>query len=71
MGNQLLDEFVDLGFGESVDNVQEDLIARIPIGRFGDLSDVVNAALYLCSDAASFINGASFPVDGGMSATGG
>ena len=70
MGYQLLDVFVDLGLGESVDNVQEDLIARIPVGRFGELSDVVNAALFLCSDAASFINGASFPVDGGMSATG-
>lgn len=71
MGHQLLDEFVDLGLGESSDSVQQDLIARIPVGRFGEISDVVNAALFLCSDAASFINGATFPVDGGMSATGG
>ncbi|MEM1187139.1 MAG: glucose 1-dehydrogenase [Pseudomonadota bacterium] len=71
MGRKLLDEFVNLGLGESVDNVKEDLIARIPVGRFGELHDVVNAALFLCSDEGSFVNGVAFPVDGGMSGTGG
>lgn len=71
MGRKLLDEFVDLGLGESVDNVKEDLIARIPVGRFGELRDVVNAGLFLCSEAGSFLNGVALPVDGGMSGTGG
>lgn len=70
MGRKLLDDFTDLGFGESVDDIKQDLIARIPVGRFGELSDVVNAGLYLCSDEASFINGVAFPVDGGMSGAG-
>jgi len=67
MGRKLLDEFVDLELGESVDAVKDDLIARIPVGRFGELSDVVNAGLFLCSTEAAFINGVAFPVDGGMS----
>jgi NAD(P)-dependent dehydrogenase (short-subunit alcohol dehydrogenase family) len=54
-----------------VDNVKEDLIARIPVGRFGELRDVVNAGLFLCSEAGSFLNGVALPVDGGMSGTGG
>jgi NAD(P)-dependent dehydrogenase (short-subunit alcohol dehydrogenase family) len=67
MGRKLLTEFVDLGLGDSVDAVKDDLIARIPVGRFGELSDVVNAGLFLCSEEAAFINGVAFPVDGGMS----
>lgn len=70
MGRKLLGDFPGLGLGESVEAVKEGLIARIPVGRFGELSDVVNAALYLCSEEASFINGVAFPVDGGMSGAG-
>jgi len=39
---------------------------RIPLGRFGLIRDIENAALFLCSDAASFINGAVIVVDGGQ-----
>ena len=70
MGRKLLNDFTDMGLGESVEGVKEDLIARIPVGRFGELSDVVNAGLYLCSEEAGFINGVAFPVDGGMSSAG-
>jgi NAD(P)-dependent dehydrogenase (short-subunit alcohol dehydrogenase family) len=70
MGRKLLQEFADMGFGDSVDAVSEGLIARIPVGRFGELSDVANAALFLCSQEAKFINGVAFPVDGGMTAAG-
>ena len=70
MGRKLLNDFPGLGLGESVEAVKEGLIARIPVGRFGELSDVVNAALYLCSEEASFINGVALPVDGGMSGAG-
>jgi 3alpha(or 20beta)-hydroxysteroid dehydrogenase len=68
MGRKLLNDFPALGLGDSVESVKEGLIERIPVGRFGQLSDVTNAALYLCSDNAAFINGVSLPVDGGMSA---
>lgn len=45
--------------------LKELLLARIPLGRFGRIADVEHCAVFLCSDAASFINGASIVVDGG------
>ncbi|CAD5371411.1 4-formylbenzenesulfonate dehydrogenase TsaC1/TsaC2 [Rubrivivax sp. A210] len=39
-------------------------LATIPLGRLCRPSDVANAALYLASDAAEFISGVEFPVDG-------
>lgn len=46
-------------------DVKERLRRRIPLGRFGLIKDIERAALFLCSDAASFINGAVLIVDGG------
>jgi len=46
--------------------VKERLKKNIPLGRFGKISDVENAAVFLCSDAASFINGLVVVVDGGQ-----
>jgi peroxisomal 2,4-dienoyl-CoA reductase len=48
------------------EQVREKLRRRIPLGRFGRIRDVEQAALFLCSDAASFINGAVLVVDGGQ-----
>ena len=45
--------------------VKEKLRKRIPLGRFGEIADIEKAAVFLCSDAASFINGAVLVVDGG------
>jgi len=39
-----------------------------PVGRFGRPEEVGEAALWLLSDAASFVTGAAVPVDGGMMA---
>jgi NAD(P)-dependent dehydrogenase (short-subunit alcohol dehydrogenase family) len=41
-----------------------------PLGRFGEAAEVADAAAFLLSDAARFINGAIIPVDGGRSAVG-
>ncbi len=46
--------------------VKEKLRKNIPLGRFGRISDIESAAVFLCSDAASFINGAMLVVDGGQ-----
>jgi 2,4-dienoyl-CoA reductase [(3E)-enoyl-CoA-producing], peroxisomal len=45
--------------------IKEKLKQRIPLGRFGMIADIENAAVFLCSDAANFINGAVLVVDGG------
>ena len=39
---------------------------RIPMGRFGKSEDIVNLALYLASDEASWVNGAAMVADGGI-----
>ena len=39
---------------------------EVPLGRLATSRDVANAVLYLASDEASFINGISLPVDGGV-----
>ena len=39
-----------------------------PIGRMGTPEEVANLALYLCSDEASFVTGAAYPIDGGVTA---
>ena len=43
------------------------VLARTPMGRLGNADEVASAAVYLCSDAASFITGVNLPVDGGNS----
>jgi NAD(P)-dependent dehydrogenase (short-subunit alcohol dehydrogenase family) len=49
-------------------NVMEQLAAWYPLGRVGQPQDVANAALFLVSDAASWITGVVLPVDGGLTA---
>ena len=46
--------------------IKERLRKTIPLGHFGKISDIEKAAVFLCSDAASFINGMTIVVDGGL-----
>jgi peroxisomal 2,4-dienoyl-CoA reductase len=46
-------------------DVKDKIARKIPIGRFGRIEDIENAALFLCSDAATYINGVTLVVDGG------
>jgi gluconate 5-dehydrogenase len=39
---------------------------RTPAGRWGDVEELIGAAVFLCSDAASFVNGHTLFVDGGI-----
>jgi 2-keto-3-deoxy-L-fuconate dehydrogenase len=50
------------------DKVREQLVARQPIGRLGTPEDVASLVRYLCSDEASFVNGAVVSIDGGWTA---
>lgn len=46
--------------------LKEKITKKIPLGRFGQIKDIENAALFLTSDAASYINGVTLVVDGGQ-----
>lgn len=46
--------------------LREEVLARIPQGRIGTVSDVVGAAAFFASDEASYCNGAAIPIDGGF-----
>ena len=48
----------------------QELLLRTPMGRFGQTEELVGAAIYLCSDAASFVTGQTLVVDGGFLASG-
>jgi NAD(P)-dependent dehydrogenase (short-subunit alcohol dehydrogenase family) len=45
------------------------IISRIPLGRVGETRDLVGPAIFLCSDAASFVTGQILGIDGGLTAT--
>ncbi len=48
--------------------VQATRLKKYPLGRFGKPEEIARAALFLASDEASFVTGASLAVDGGMTA---
>jgi 3-oxoacyl-[acyl-carrier protein] reductase len=52
--------------GISVLEQQKRIFATIPMGRYGDPDEFAAAAVFLLSDAAGYITGATLQVDGGM-----
>ncbi len=48
----------------------EEVLIRTPMKRFGELDELIGAAVFLASDAASFVTGTVLAVDGGFLASG-
>jgi len=46
--------------------IYDQLAKTQPIGRMGEPEEVASLSLFLCSDAASFITGVDYPLDGGF-----
>lgn len=51
--------------GVPEEQIAKDMKAQIPAARFASAEEVANAAAFLCSPAAAYINGINVPVDGG------
>ena len=51
---------------ELPENVREELLKRVPAGRFGDVADIAAAVSFLASSSAGYITGETLHVNGGM-----
>ena len=47
------------------DVISQIMKSQVPAARFGEANEVANAVAFLCTPAASYINGINLPVDGG------
>jgi NAD(P)-dependent dehydrogenase (short-subunit alcohol dehydrogenase family) len=52
----------------NTDEKKQRRLVHVPMGRFGEAKEIANAALYLASDESSYTTGATFTVDGGITA---
>jgi len=66
MGMKLATDVVAAGLFASPEAAVGAIVEQTPAGRLGEVSDMADAVVFLCSDAARFITGVGLPVDGGM-----
>ncbi len=65
--NAIAPGFIETRMTEGLpDEVKQEYLKVIPMGRFGQVDDVAHLALFLASDQSSYITGQVFCVDGGM-----
>jgi 3-oxoacyl-[acyl-carrier protein] reductase len=65
--NAIAPGFIDVGMSKGMpDEVTQNFIKQIPLGRLGDVSEIVNAALFLASSMASYVSGHVLNVNGGF-----
>ena len=50
---------------DSEESIAQEMRLQVPAARFGEANEVANAVAFLCTPAASYINGINLPVDGG------
>ncbi len=61
-----LDSFNASRQGKTVEDIQENMIKDIPLGRYGEPEELASMAAYLLSPRNSYMTGSVFYVDGGM-----
>src|SRR5207302_7760159 len=62
--NAIAPGFIDVGMSKGMpDEVTQNFIKQIPLGRLGDVTEIVNAALFLASPMASYITGQALNVN--------
>jgi 3-oxoacyl-[acyl-carrier protein] reductase len=61
-----LDQANAARLGLEVETVRQTMLAQIPLRRYGDPEEFANAVVFLASERASYITGATLQVDGGM-----
>jgi 3-oxoacyl-[acyl-carrier protein] reductase len=65
--NAIAPGFIDVGMSKGMpEEVTQNFIKQIPLGRLGDVNEIVNAALFLASPMASYITGHVLNVNGGF-----
>ena len=65
--NAIAPGFIDVGMSKGMpDEVTQNFIKQIPLGRLGDAEDIVDAGLFLCASMASYITGHVLNVNGGF-----
>jgi 3-oxoacyl-[acyl-carrier protein] reductase len=65
--NAIAPGFIDIGMSKDLpQETMESFIKQIPLGRLGEVSEIVNAALFLASPMASYITGHVLNVNGGF-----
>ena len=66
MGVKLASDVVAAGLFPDAGAAIAGVVGQTPLGRLGEIADMADAVVFLCSDAARFVTGAGLPVDGGM-----
>jgi 3alpha(or 20beta)-hydroxysteroid dehydrogenase len=66
MGMKLAGDVVAAGLFASPEAAVGAIIEQTPLARLGEVSEMADAVVFLCSNGARFITGAGLPVDGGM-----
>jgi 2-keto-3-deoxy-L-fuconate dehydrogenase len=61
-----VDDYLRKNYPGREPEMYEKLAATQPIGRMGEPEEVASLALFLCSDAAGFITGTNYALDGGF-----
>jgi 3alpha(or 20beta)-hydroxysteroid dehydrogenase len=66
MGMKLATDVVEIGLFPDAETAVGSVVGLTPLGHLGEQTDMANAVVFLCSDAAGFITGTGLAVDGGM-----